>query len=68
MGHKRIDETMLYVHVAQAHTRHLPEDIQQAGSGIADPDQRVVAMLGARGKSVANAQSGGSGSLTMPAA
>jgi hypothetical protein len=30
-GHKRIDEAMLYVHVAEAHSRELPESV--AGSG-----------------------------------
>jgi site-specific recombinase XerD len=25
MGHKRIDETMIYVHVAETHRRDLPE-------------------------------------------
>ena len=33
MGHKRIDETMLYVHVAEAHHRELPEVIRQAAKG-----------------------------------
>jgi integrase len=27
MGHKRIDETMLYVHFAEAHLRPLPEPV-----------------------------------------
>jgi integrase len=49
MGHKRIDETMLYVHVAESHPRELPEPVQVAGS-VVDPDRRVIAMLGARGK------------------
>ena len=49
MGHKRIDETMLYVHVAEAHQRDLPELIAAAGN-VSDPDRRVVAMLGSRGK------------------
>ena len=53
MGHKRIDETMLYVHVASAHMRELPAPIREAGEGIADPDQRIIAMLGARGSDVA---------------
>ena len=48
MGHKRIDETMLYVHVAEAHQRDLPEGIAAVGN-VSDPDRRVVAMLGARG-------------------
>lgn len=53
MGHKRIDETMLYVHVAEAHARELPEPVREAASGIVDPDARILAMLGARGKTVA---------------
>jgi hypothetical protein len=53
LGHKRIDETMIYVHVAEVHGRELPEEIQRAAVGIMDPDARVLAMLGARGKTVA---------------
>ena len=49
MGHKRIDETMLYVHVAENHRRDIPEDIAAAGLGEIDPDRRVLRMLGARG-------------------
>ncbi|MBA3394034.1 MAG: tyrosine-type recombinase/integrase [Deltaproteobacteria bacterium] len=49
LGHKRIDETMLYVHVAEAHHRELPEIVREKARGIDDPDQRVLAMLGARG-------------------
>jgi integrase len=53
LGHKRIDETMLYVHVAQHHSRELPEHIRNAARGIDDPDRRVIAMLSARGSVVA---------------
>ena len=53
LGHKGIDETMLYVHVAEAHPRDLLDVVCSAGSGIADPDRRVLAMLGARGSHVA---------------
>jgi hypothetical protein len=53
MGHKRIDETMLYVHVAEAHHREMPEVIQQAAVGESDPDARILKMLGARGSVVA---------------
>jgi integrase len=53
LGHKRIDETMIYVHVAEVHGRELPEDVQRAALGIMDPDARVLAMLGARGKNLA---------------
>ena len=49
MGHKRIDETMRYVHLVEAHMRPLPEEIVAAGSSIADPDRRVLAMLSKRG-------------------
>jgi integrase len=48
MGHKRIDETMLYVHFAEAHLRPLPDVILQAQRGHDDPDRRVIAMLGVR--------------------
>lgn len=53
LGHKRIDETMLYVHVAEAHARELPEPVHEAAQTEVDPDRRIVAMLGARGSSVA---------------
>jgi hypothetical protein len=53
MGHKRIDETMLYVHVAEAHHRELPEVIRQAAASESDPDVRIVKMLSARGSHVA---------------
>jgi integrase len=56
LGHKRIDETMLYVHVAEAHPRELPEHVQQAACTETDPDRRILAMLGARGKTVAKTQ------------
>ncbi len=49
MGHKRIDETMLYVHVAATHARPIPEAIVAAGARESEPDRRVIAMLGARG-------------------
>nr|HEX4318166.1 tyrosine-type recombinase/integrase [Kofleriaceae bacterium] len=48
LGHKRIDETMLYVHVAEAHPRQPPKHVQKAGGRIANPDARVLAMLAAR--------------------
>jgi len=53
MGHKRIDETMLYVHVAEAHHRELPEVVRLAAAAEADPDARIIKMLGARGSHVA---------------
>jgi integrase len=53
MGHKRIDETMIYVHVAENHRRETPESILAAAAGEQDPDRRVVKMLGPRGSHVA---------------
>jgi integrase len=50
LGHKRIDETMLYVHVAEAHAREWPEPVHEAAQTEVDPDRRIVAMLGARGE------------------
>jgi len=50
MGHKRIDETMLYVNFAEAHLRPLPEPILSAQRGQDDPDERVLSMLAARAK------------------
>src|SRR5262245_61885622 len=47
MGHGRIDETMIYVHVASAHHRELPPELRIAVS-IDDPDQRVLFLLGQR--------------------
>lgn len=49
MGHKRIDETMRYVHLAEGHRRRLPEAIAKLGMAETDPDRRVLAMLGGRG-------------------
>jgi hypothetical protein len=48
MGHKRVDETLLYVHFAEAHMRPHPEPILRAQEGQNDPDQKIVAMLDAR--------------------
>ena len=53
MGHKRIDETMIYVHVAGAHRRELPEVVRIAGEGVTDPEVRILRMLSARGSYVA---------------
>ena len=53
MGHKRIDETMLYVHVAEAHHRELPEVVRLAAMSETDPDKRIIRMLGVRGSHVA---------------
>ena len=48
MGHQRIDETMLYVHVAEAHPRPIPPVLVEAGAGESDPDRRILAMMSAR--------------------
>jgi hypothetical protein len=48
MGHKRIDETMRYVHLAEDHMPPLPERVVDAVSGEADPDRKIVKMLSAR--------------------
>jgi integrase len=48
LGHKRIDETMLYVHVAEAHAREWPESVHVAAHIEIDPDKRIISMLGAR--------------------
>jgi hypothetical protein len=53
MGHKRIDETMIYVHVAENHRCELPHAVIEASLGEPDPDRRVLKMLGARGKTEA---------------
>ena len=50
LGHKRIDETMLYVHVAEAHAREWPESVQVAARSEIDPDKRIIAMLAARSR------------------
>src|SRR5579863_6539702 len=47
MGHGRIDETMLYVHVASIHHRPLPPELH-APAGHDDPDRRLVYLLGRR--------------------
>jgi integrase len=49
MGHKRIDETMIYVHVAENHRREVPEPVLEAAQSETDPDRRILAMLAARG-------------------
>jgi len=68
MGHKRIDETMLYVHVAEAHARELPEPVRDAALSELDPDRRIITMLGARGKTVAKAEDTGNEKAAYSAA
>ena len=58
MGHKRIDETMIYVHVAENHRRDVPPAVIEASLGEPDPDRRVLKMLGARGKNMAKTEAG----------
>jgi integrase len=53
MGHKRIDETMLYVHVAENHRRPTPPEVIAAGAAELDPDRRILAMLSSRCSDVA---------------
>jgi len=53
MGHKRIDETMIYVHVAENHRRELPAAVLAVSNMEDDPDRRILRMLGARGSTVA---------------
>ena len=48
LGHKRIDETMRYVHVAEAHRRDLDPELLAAAADERDPDRRVLKLLGAR--------------------
>lgn len=48
MGHKRIEETMRYVHLASHHWRPLPQRIVEAGEGEIDPARKVIKMLSAR--------------------
>ena len=59
MGHKRIDETMRYVHLAENHRREITASIIAATQSEIDPDRRILKMLGARGSHVA-AESGAS--------
>ncbi len=48
MGHKRVDETMLYVHLAEQHRREIPAPVLKAGARETDPDDRILAMLSER--------------------
>jgi hypothetical protein len=40
--------TMRYVHHVEEHHRPIPDAILAAGNAMTDPDERVLAMLGAR--------------------
>jgi integrase len=48
LGHKRMDETLRYVHVADDHRRELPRELIEAAAGEFDPDRRILRLLGAR--------------------
>jgi hypothetical protein len=48
MGHKRIDETMGYVHLVERKPRPIPTEIVEAGMKEIDPTNRVLAQLAAR--------------------
>ena len=43
--------TMRYVHHVEEHHRPIPTEILTAGNTMTDPDERVIAMLGARSAS-----------------
>lgn len=55
MGHKTLKQTLEYIDVAKAHQRPISEAVRLAGEAERDPDEKVIAMLGARwrGNSVA---------------
>jgi integrase len=57
MGHRDLETTLQYTHVARAHQRPIPTAMLEAGARETDPDRRVLAMLSARrdvrGKTVA---------------
>jgi len=40
---ERIDETMLYVHLAEPHRREIPQRVLKAGTRETDPDDRILA-------------------------
>lgn len=48
MGHKRMEETMLYVSLANQHKRDTPAKLLAVGATEPDPDKRILAMLSAR--------------------
>ena len=58
MGHKRQEETMLYVNLARDHARPIPSVVLKAGEGEADADRRTLKMLSARGNVVAKGKEG----------
>ncbi len=56
LGHRRIDETMRYVHVAGCHMRPLPKDVLDGAAHETDPDRRIVTMLGIRANHMQKSQ------------
>jgi hypothetical protein len=52
LGHKRIEEPMRYIHVAKDHWRESPDAVRDALAREPDPDRRIIAALGARGKTL----------------
>jgi integrase len=48
MGHKTLEETLMYVSLAKARAREIPAIVLAAGEGIADPDKRLREQLDAR--------------------
>lgn len=68
MGHKRIDETMGYVHLVERKPRPLPSELVAAGMKEMDPSNRVLAMLSARaGLKLAKSVEGAQTTETMSA-
>lgn len=49
MGHKAMEETMRYVHIAENHQREIPTAIQEAAAREIDFTRRVLASLSERG-------------------
>jgi hypothetical protein len=49
MGHKRIDETMLYAHVAEAHHREVPEVVPLCANVLETADPVVITLEGQLG-------------------
>jgi hypothetical protein len=48
LWHSTINMTLRYVHHVEEHHRPIPDEILAARAGRVDPDERVVAVLGAR--------------------
>ena len=68
MGHKRIDETMGYVHMVERKPRPIPPELVAAGMKEIDPTARVLAQLSARaGQKLAKSPEGQQTTETMSA-